>query len=393
MIQASHVTYLDRATRSAVKAGLRYLIDTVPGIRRKRNGKSFAYFSPSGQRIRAVRTIARIRALAVPPAWKKVWISPYSNSHLQATGRDARGRKQYRYHADWSETRDADKYERLVKFARALPRIRRHVTRDLSRHTLSREKVLATVVRLLEATLIRVGNDEYARDNNSFGLTTMRNRHVAVTGSQIRFSFRGKSGKDRQIDLHSSRLAKIVKRCHDLSGQELFQYVDENGSVHDVTSGDVNEYLRTVSGEDITAKDFRTWAGTVLAAQALKEFETFDSQARAKRNATRAIESVAKRLGNTEAVCRKCYVHPAILESYLDRTLVETLKRRTEGELRGALAKLRPEEAAVLALLQQRMKRKLAMRCHEGALPRTLHAVEPHSRQHAFRRTKSIREI
>jgi DNA topoisomerase I len=367
MIQASHVTYVDRAARSAVKAGLRYLIDTVPGIRRKRNGKSFAYFSPSSRRIRAAGTLARIRALAVPPAWTNVWISPYRDSHLQATGRDAKGRKQYRYHADWSETRDLDKYEKLVKFARALPRIRRHVARDLSRHTLSREKVLATVVRLLETTLIRVGNDEYARDNNSFGLTTMRDRHVAVTGAQIRFSFRGKSGKERQLKVHSSRLAKIIKRCQDLPGQELFQYVDENGSVHDVTSGDVNDYLRAVSGEDITAKDFRTWAGTVLAAQALNGFETFDSHARAKRNVTRAIESVAKRLGNTEAVCRKCYVHPAILESYLDRTLVETLKRRTEGELRGALAKLRPEEAAVLTLLQQRMKRELATRRQAGA--------------------------
>ena len=269
-----------------------------------------------------------------------------------------------------------------------MPRIRRRVARDLSRHKLSREKVLATVTRLLETTLIRVGNDEYARDNDSFGLTTMRDRHVAVNGAQIHFRFRGKSGRERHLELHSPRLAKIVKRCQDLPGQELFQYVDDQGNVRDVRSDDVNQYLRDVSGENITAKDFRTWAGTVLAAQALNEFETFDSQARAKRNVTKAIECVAKRLGNTEAVCRKCYVHPAVLESYLDRTLVEILKHRTEGELRGALAKLRPEEATVLALLQQRMKRELAIRRDVATPPRLRRVVASQSRHHRLRRTK-----
>jgi DNA topoisomerase-1 len=278
---------------------------------------------------------------------------------LQATGRDARGRKQYRYHPRWREAQDQQKYERIIAFGKALPKMRRTVARHLRKRGLPRVKVLAATVRLLERTLIRVGNDEYARDNHSFGLTTMHDEHVKIRGATIRFDFRGKHGIEHEIDLQDRRLASIVRACRELPGQELFQYLDENGQVRDVGSGDVNDYLRTISGEDFTAKDFRTWAGTALAAQALQEFQDFDSKAAAKRNVTKAIESVAERLGNTQSICRKCYVHPAIIDAYLDRSLVKTLKRRTEKELRGSLHRLSAEEAAVLALLQQRMERAL----------------------------------
>ncbi len=288
-----------------------------------------------------------------------MWICPIENGHLQATGFDARKRKQYRYHPRWREVRDDSKYEKMIAFARALPKIRKRVARDLKRRGLPREKVLAAVVKLLETTLIRVGNDEYARDNESFGLTTMRDRHAEVKGSRIRFDFRGKSGIEREIDIRDARLAKVVRECQDLPGQELFEYVDEQGQVRDVGSSDVNDYLHEIAGDGFSAKDFRTWAGTALAAQALQEFEDFDSEAGAKRNITRAIERVAERLGNTKAVCRKCYVHPAIIDAYLDRSLVATLKAKTEKVLRSSLSTLSPEEAAVLALLQQRMQRQL----------------------------------
>jgi DNA topoisomerase-1 len=306
--------------------------------------------------------LQRIRALAVPPAWTNVWICTREDGHLQATGRDSRGRKQYRYHPRWRAVRDENKYEKLISFAQTLPRIRRKVARDLRRHGLAREKVLAAVVKLLETTLIRVGNDEYARSNGSFGLTTMKDKHAEVKGERIRFEFRGKSGIEHEIDLEDQRLARIVRQCQDLPGQELFQYVDEDGLVCDIDSDDVNDYLRAISGMDITAKDFRTWAGTALAARALQEIEDFDSQAAAKRNITQAIEHVAERLGNTNAVCRKCYIHPAIFDAYMNRSLVKLLKARTEKELRTSLADLSAEEAAVLALLQQRMERELAPR-------------------------------
>jgi DNA topoisomerase-1 len=289
-----------------------------------------------------------------------VWISPHENGHLQATGRHARGRKQYRYHTRWRTTRDETKYTRVIAFAQALPKIRRQVARDIARRGLPREKVLATIVRLLETTLIRVGNDEYAAQNHSFGLTTMRDRHASVRGSKIRFHFRGKSGIERDLSLTSPKLARIVRQCQELPGQELLQYVGADRKVHDIGSTDVNEYLREISGEPITAKDFRTWAGTALAAQALQEFEDFDSQAHAKRNITKAIERVAERLGNTKTVCRNCYIHPGVIDAYLDRSLLKTLKSRTEQELRRGLHQLNPEEAAVLTLLQQRMKRDLA---------------------------------
>ena len=344
---------------AAKAAQLQYVDDTVPGIRRKRRGRGFIYLDPRGRVIRSPKVLARIQGLVIPPAWNDVWICANANGHLQATGRDAWRRKQYRYHPRWRETRDDAKYQNVIDFAKALPRIRRRVSRDLRRRGLPRAKVLAAIVRLLETSLIRVGNDEYARTNGSFGLTTMRDRHAHVSGSGIHFEFPGKSGIRHEIDLNDPRLARIVHSCQDLPGQQLFQYVDDEDDVRRVSSTDVNEYLREISGREFTAKDFRTWAGTALAAQALREFEDFDSQAAAKRNITRAIEHVAERLGNTKTVCRKCYVHPAVIDAYLDHSLVETLKSRTERELRESLPKLPAEEGAVLALLQRRMERQL----------------------------------
>jgi DNA topoisomerase-1 len=317
------------------------------------------YRDPRGRLVRKANVLARIRSLAIPPAWTDVWICPSPNGHLQATGRDARGRKQFRYHPRWREARDEAKYQNVVDFAKSLPRIRRRVNRDLKRRSLSRPRILATIVRLLETTLIRVGNDDYARENGSFGLTTMLDKHAEIKGNRVQFDFRGKSGIEHEIDLNDPRIATIVRQCQHLPGQQLFQYLDDEGNVRDVGSSDVNDYLREISGHDFTAKDFRTWAGTALAAQALREFEDFDSQAAARRNITQAIERVAERLGNTKAICRKCYVHPAVIDAYLDHSLVETLKSRTEQELRGSLSKLPAEEAAVLTLLQQRMKRQL----------------------------------
>jgi DNA topoisomerase-1 len=336
-------------------AGLRYVSDEMPGIRRERAGKGFRYRFPVGNVVREKEVLDRIKALAIPPAWSDVWICPDPNGHLQATGRDDRGRKQNRYHRNWRQVRDETKYTRMISFARVLPKIRKQVRRDLKSRGLPRNKVLATVMRLLEVSLIRVGNEEYARNNESFGLTTMRDRHVNVRGGTLRFHFRGKSGKWHDVDIHDARLAKIVKNCQDVPGQELFQYVDEEGRRQNVNSNDVNEYLREITGQDFTSKDFRTWAGTVLGAMALREFERFDSEAQAKKNIVKAIESVAQRLGNTPAVCRKCYVHPDVINAYLEGSLVEILKQRAETLLAKGLRSLRPEEAAVLGLLQQRL--------------------------------------
>ncbi|MGH6915128.1 MAG: DNA topoisomerase IB, partial [Geminicoccales bacterium] len=320
---------------AARAAGLRYVKDDGAGITRQRVGKGFAYYGREGQLIRDRRELDRIRGLVVPPAWIDVWICPRSDGHLQATGRDARGRKQYRYHPEWRATRDATKFDRMLAFGRALPGIRSSVEADMARRGLPREKVLATVVRLLETTLIRVGNQEYARENQSFGLTTLRDRHVDFeAASGLLFEFRSKSGKRQRIGLRDRRLARIVRSCQELPGQELFQYVDDEGLQRDVTSADVNEYLQEVSGEPFTAKDFRTWAGTVLASLALSEFESFDSQAAAKRNLTRAIEQVAGQLGNTPAVCRKSYIHPEVLDAYLDGSLLQFLKGQVEEALR-----------------------------------------------------------
>jgi DNA topoisomerase I len=345
------------ARAAARAAALRYVSDERPGIARRRVGKGFSYRQPQGGPVKDPATLRRIRALAIPPAWTQVWICPVENGHIQATGRDEKGRKQYRYHPRWRETRDAAKFGHMVEFARVLPRIRDQVERDLRLPGLPRAKVLATVVRLLETTLIRVGNDDYAKQNGSYGLTTLRNRHVQVTGTELRFSFKGKSGKSWQLRIADGRIARILRECQDLPGQELFQYVDEDGQRRGIDSGDVNEYLREVANSDVTAKDFRTWAGTVLAALALKEFERFDTQAAAKRNVKRAIEHVAQRLGNTPTICRKCYVHPGVLDCYLDGSLALQVKQDAEAELREAAAGLRPEEAAVLGLLIGRLAR------------------------------------
>jgi DNA topoisomerase I len=340
---------------AAEHAGLTYVSDEKAGIRRRRSGKGFRYESDSGDRIKDAATLKRIKALAVPPAWTDVWLCPKADGHIQATGRDARGRKQYRYHARFRDVRESTKYRHMLAFAEGLSTIRRKVQEHLGLRGLSREKVLATVVHLLEATLIRVGSDEYARSNKSYGLTTLQNRHVAVEGSALKFNFRGKSGKVWKLNVRDRRIAKVIRACQELPGQDLFQYLDENGETRDVTSSDVNAYLREISGEDITAKDFRTWHGTVLAALALQEFEKFDSQAGAKRNIRDAVQKVAARLGNTPTICRKCYVHPEIITSYIEGSLLLEVKGKVEEELRRDIAALRPEEAAVLTLLQNRL--------------------------------------
>jgi DNA topoisomerase-1 len=315
----------------------------------------FRYISLTGKVIRDPREVKRINSLAVPPAWTDVWICPDGRGHLQATGRDARGRKQYRYHPDWRSSRDETKFDRLTAFAAALPAIRARTAADLARPGLPREKVLATVVQLLEKSLIRVGNDEYAKQNRSFGLTTMRDNHVAVRGETLRFEFRGKSGVKHSVTVDDRRLARIVRQCRDIPGQELFQYIGDDRRRHRIGSADVNAYLKEISGQDFTAKDFRTWAGTVLACTALRELEKADTAAAPKKNVVRAIEAVAGVLGNTTAVCRKSYIHPAVIDSYVDGSLLVTAARRAAPAFRKAGARLRPDEAAVLTLLQQRV--------------------------------------
>ncbi|MEP6708501.1 MAG: DNA topoisomerase IB [Verrucomicrobiota bacterium] len=343
---------------AAEEADLRYVSDEQPGYTRKRKGDGFDYFDTEGKPIKDEQRILRINRLAIPPAYKDVWICPTPNGHIQATGRDDRGRKQYRYHERWREVRDENKYERIIVFGRALPKIRRRLNKDLALPGLPRNNVLATVVQLLERTFIRVGNEEYARENKSFGLTTMRNRHVDVEGSNVRFNFRGKSGVNHEVDVDDRRVAKIVKKLQDLPGQELFQYLDKEGEKHSLTSEDVNDYLREITGQDFTAKDFRTWAGTVLAAMALQAQDAFENKTQAKKNVKDAISAVAKILGNTPAVCRKCYVHPAVLETYLDGDLIEGLKQKTEKTLSESLPDLRADEAAVLSFLQERLAKK-----------------------------------
>lgn len=340
---------------------MRYVSDARPGIRRRRSGRGFAYRDVDGVTIRDRAIVARIKTLAIPPAWTDVWISPLANGHIQATGRDARGRKQFRYHARWRSVRDGTKYERTIAFAEALPRIRERVEADLGRRGLPREKVLAAVVRLLETTFERAGNTEYAQENKSFGLTTLRDRHAMVDGGLVRFRFRGKHGKVHDVDVHDRRLARIVRSCQELPGQDLFQYVDEEGTVRDVTSDDVNAYLREISGDDFTAKDFRTWAGTVLAAQALQALEQAEhgTERQPKKDIVRAVEEVAHRLGNTPRVCRKCYVHPAIIDSYLDGTMFDVARQRADDELGSATARATSDADGlrVLQLLRDRLAR------------------------------------
>ena len=334
---------------SAKAAGLRYVSDRRPGIRRRKRGKGFQYIAPDGSTVRDEETLERIRTLAIPPAWTDVWISGSANGHLQATGRDARGRKKYRYHPRWRQVRDETKYHRMLAFGEALPRIRREVTKHLSRTTLSRERVLAAVVRLLDETTIRVGNDEYARENDSYGLTTIRDSHVEVDGSRLSFRFRGKSGKEHDISIEDPRVARVVRGCQDLPGQELFAYVDEDGEVVDVDSSDVNHYLREISGADFTAKDFRTWTGTVLAAWALHDLGAFSNQREATKQVVAAVETVAQKLGNTPAVCRSCYVHPDVFEAHLEGTLISVLAESAAERINGDLSGLTRQEAACSA--------------------------------------------
>ena len=350
---------------SARAAGLRYVDDHRPGLRRRRAGKkvrqgrrwvdAFAIEDEAGHVIRDAATLERVRKLAVPPAWRDVWICPFPEGHLQATGRDARGRKQYRYHPRWREERDGTKYTRMIALGHALPGLRRRVAADLRRPGLPREKVLATVARLLETTFIRVGNEEYARSNKSFGLTTLKDRHVQIGTTKLRFRFRGKSGVEHEISVEDPIMTRIVRRCRDLPGQELFQYVADDGSPVAIDSADVNDYIREAAGDDFTAKDFRTWAGTVLAATALGQLRAGRRAVRPNnREVARAISGVAQRLGNTVAVCRKCYVHPAVIASYLDGSLPSTLAARRDVRLSGTAAGLRADEAAVLRLLERR---------------------------------------
>lgn len=342
---------------AAKSAGLRYVNDDDPGITRVAAGKTFRYVDARGRRVTDPGTLARIKRLAIPPAWTDVWICPRDDGHIQATGRDARGRKQYRYHADWRIIRDENKYARMIAFGKALPKIRRRVARDIRRKGLGREKVLATMVRLLETTLVRVGNEEYARANGSIGLSTMRDRHVQVQHGRLQFQFKAKSGRRCNIELHDPRVARIVRRVQDLPGQELFQYIDDEGRQQKITSEDVNNYLRQIAGEEFSAKDFRTWAGTVLAAIALRQLESFTTKAEAKKNLVAAIERVAERLGNTPAVCRKCYIHPVVLDSYLDGTTIDVILEQAEDTIAQGLTSLSGAEGAVLALLQAQLRR------------------------------------
>lgn len=337
---------------SARAAGLRYVSDTAPGIRRRKAGRGFFYTDARGERITDQATLQRIRSLVIPPAWTDVWICPRPNGHIQASGRDAKSRKQYLYHPRWREVRDSNKFERMLAFGEALPGIRARVEEDLKKPGLSRERVLATVIRLLETTLIRVGNEEYARTNESFGLTTLRNEHVDVSGSELRFQFRGKSGKECEVGVKDRRLARIVKACQELPDQELFEYRDPNGELRDVTSSDVNDYLREITGQDFTAKDFRTWAATVMAFVALRDCEACGSAAQAKKNVVAAVKAASARLNNTPAVCRKSYIHPAVLETYLDEATRALLHDCPDPELLQALDRLDADERAVLSFLR-----------------------------------------
>jgi DNA topoisomerase I len=339
---------------SARRAGLRYVTDGIDGIRRQRAGKGWVYFGPGGARIKDSGLTRRLNSLAIPPAWTDVWICPDPDGHIQATARDARGRKQYRYHAQYREARDRSKFRRMLEFSEVLPRLRERMERDLRSADLGRRQILAAVVQLLDRTLIRVGNDEYARENRSYGLTTLRRRHLQIEGSTLRFAFRGKSGVEHSIAIAEPRLARIIQRCRDLPGQELFQYLDVAGKRHLVSSDDVNDYLRDLAGREITAKDFRTWGGTMLAAVELRRRGPAASRREADRNVIAMIDAVAERLGNTRAVCRKYYVHPALIHAYLmGETVPQPAPVRRSRRKRGAA--LRRDEVLVLQFLQERL--------------------------------------
>jgi DNA topoisomerase-1 len=353
--ETAQIEVVTDAIEVAEDAGLRYVSDDQPGYTREAKGDDFEYFDTDGKPIRDEARLLRIRRLAIPPAYRDVWISPSPNGHIQATSRDARGRKQYRYHERWREARAENKYDRMLVFGEALPKIRRQVNKDMGLRDLPQKKVLATVVNLLGRTFIRIGNEEYARENKSFGLTTMQGRHVDVKGAKLSFRFRGKSGVQHEIDVNDRRLANIIRKLQDLPGQDIFQYEDEAGEVRNVSSQDVNDYLQEMTGEAFTAKDFRTWAGTVLTAMALSAQGPVENETQAKKNIKVAIAAVAKILGNTPTICRKCYVHPVVLESYLDGDMIEGLKQKTEEALSENLEDLRAEEAAVMSFIQAKL--------------------------------------
>ncbi|WP_159712078.1 DNA topoisomerase IB [Geminicoccus flavidas] len=338
---------------------LRYVNHDMPGISRRRSGKGFAYRDPEGRTIRDKDTLAWIRSLAIPPAWTEVWIAPFRDAHLLAVGRDDRGRMQYRYHPEWRAAQDATKFERMLEFGRTLPIIRSAVQADLARPGLHKRRVLAVIVQLLEVTHVRVGNEEYAKTNKSYGLTTLKDRHLKINGTTLRFRFKGKSGKEHQITLRDRRLARLVGRLQDLPGQQLFQYLDEDGSRQPVDSADVNAYLREISGSNFTAKDFRTWAATVLCAFALSTSEAFETQSAAKRNLKQAIERVARRLGHTPTICRKSYIHPGLVEDYLAGELFQVLKIEQAMANLEEFVSLEPYETAVLDYLSRRLNRAM----------------------------------
>ena len=343
---------------SAAAAGLRYVSDSMPGIRRHRHGRGFTYIGPDGAVIRSRDALKRFRSLVIPPAWTDVWICPHEDGHLQVTARDARGRKQYRYHPQFRQHRDGTKFERMFELSDVLWKIRERVESDVDLPGLAREKIMATVVWLLETTLIRIGSDEYRKANKSFGLTTLRRRHVAVVGSEMRFEFRGKSGIQHAVSVADKRIARIVQRCQELRGEELFKYLDDEGRKQTVDAEDVNAYLQDITGRDITAKDFRTWAGTMLAAETLRAIGPAKTKREAEKNVVAAVDITAKRLGNTRSVCRKYYIHPALIEAYLEGSVLPPLPERkwNQRKVRGPV--LRQHEMDVLAFLKARLKSK-----------------------------------
>jgi len=365
--------------RAARAAGLRYVNDDTPGISRRRSGRGFCYYGQDGKKITDAHTLSRIRSLAIPPAWTDVWISPAPRAHLQATGRDAKGRKQYRYHPLWRAVRDEAKYDHVLAFGKALPAIRAQVAHDLARRGSSREKALATIVELLDMTAIRIGNEEYARENESYGLTTLRNEHVSVRGERVRFQFRGKSGKSHSVDIRDRRLARIIKDALDLPGDDLFQYLDDDGEPRSVTSDDVNEYLQTITGEHITAKDFRTWAATLCVASALGAAEPPPTRAQAKREVAQAIRVASQRLGNTPTICRNSYVHPQVIDAYLDQRLAPLWQEDNSATATTAPANADPatnmQDAQASPLLEDDERRLLHfLRWLETETPITAHA-------------------
>lgn len=359
MLQIAQLDELALPEMSALAADLVYCTDAQPGISRVKRGKGFAYVGPNGA-VKDAATLARIRALVIPPAWTDVWISPNPEGHIQATGRDQRGRKQYRYHARWMTCRDEVKFTSLIEFAESLPRLRRRLARDMARKGLDRERVVATVVWLLDNAMIRIGNAAYARDNESFGLTTLRNEHVRIRGQTLRFAFRGKSGKDWNVEISNPRLASFVRRIQELPGQHLFQYLDDSGAVRTITSEDVNAYIRAIAGDRFSSKHFRTWGGSVAAMRTLSEIPRPETKTAANRALNAAVDRVAGKLGNTRAVCRKCYIHPFVLESWAAGELAAKMTA-ARGRMRKTPAGLTTHEATLLACLKAEQKKLSAL--------------------------------